>query len=172
MFRSDQEQIEAEMMKRPLSIEETYSFFGLMLGFFSPAAMFVRFSVEANVEIWVYGIMLIINLITTVVGYFSGKLIAKMVRSVEKSDWTLMLLVLPFFGIIWGIITGGAGGILIFIFGAIFGAILGAMVGGVALPIFTVFHRLIKKGELIETKHFLPLAFGVTFLICGFILGL
>lgn len=83
-----------------------------------------------------------------------------------------MVLALPFIGLLWGGVAGAAGGIVVFIFGAFFGAILGGMVGSVALPLFTIFHRLLKKGESIERKHFLPLAFGITFIICGFIFGL
>jgi hypothetical protein len=69
-------------------------------------------------------------------------------------------------------VTGAAGGIFIFIIGALFGAILAAMVGSIAVPAFTIFHRLLKRGEMIERKHFLPLAFGITFIITAFILGL
>lgn len=172
MFRTEKEKLESELMKNPLSLDQTFAYFGLILGIFSPLAMFLRIAINGRIEEWIFGIMLVINLITAVVGYFSGKLIAKMVRSVENSSWLLMLLTLPIFGLLWGIITGGAGGTVVFVFGAFFGAILGGLVGGIALPFFTIFHRLLNKGERIETKHFLPLAFGVTFVICGFILGL
>jgi hypothetical protein len=83
-----------------------------------------------------------------------------------------MILMMPLIGLLWGMISGGAGGVIVFIFGAFFGAILGGIVGSLALPLFTIFHRLMKKGENIELKHFLPIAFGITFIICGFILGL
>jgi hypothetical protein len=83
-----------------------------------------------------------------------------------------MVFALPFRGVLWGIITGGAGGIIVFFIGAFFGALLGSMVGSVALPAFTVFHRLLKKGDLMDARHFLPIGFGVTFIICALILGL
>ncbi len=143
-----------------------------MLGAFPPAALFLRFAFEGKVDGWVFGVMFIINLISAVVGFFSGKIVAKIVRYIENNSWSVMLLALPFIGMLWGGVSGAAGGIVVFIFGAFFGAILGGMVGSVALPIFTIFHRLLKKGESIELKHFLPIAFGVTFVICGFILGL
>jgi hypothetical protein len=82
------------------------------------------------------------------------------------------MLTLPFIGILWGILTGGLGGILIFIIGAVFGGILAAMVGSVAVPSFTVFHRLLKKGDVMERNQFLPIASGITFIISAFILGL
>lgn len=83
-----------------------------------------------------------------------------------------MLLALPFVGILWGILAGGAGGIIIFVVGAVFGAMLGAAVGSVALPVFAIFHRLLKTGEFIDRRQFLPLAFGITLIISAFILGL
>jgi len=172
MYASDREKLEVELMKTPLSLEKTFSYFGLILGAFPPAAMFIRFAVDGRVDGWVFGVMFIINLISAVVGFFSGKVVAKAVRFFETKSWSAMILMMPLVGLLWGMITGGAGGVIIFIFGAFFGAILGGMVGGLALPVFTIFHRLMKKGENIELKHFLPIAFGVTFIICGFILGL
>ena len=172
MYRNDREKLEAGMMKNPLELEKTFSYFGLLLGIFPPAAMFIRFAIDARVDGWVFGVMFIINLISAVVGFFSGKLVAKIVRPAENLSWSSMLLILPLIGLLWGIITGAAGGVIVFVFGAFFGALLGGIVGSLALPFFTVFHRLLKRGESIELKHFLPVAFGVTFVICGFILGL
>jgi hypothetical protein len=68
--------------------------------------------------------------------------------------------------------AGGAGGIIIFGVGAFFGAMVGSLVGSVALPFFSIFHRLLKRGDKIESKHFLPLAFGIAFIISAFFLGL
>lgn len=172
MFRDNREKLEAAAMKNPLSLEKTFSYLGLILGAFPPAAMFIRFAIDGRVEGWVFGVMLIINLISSVVGFFSGKVIAKAVRYFENLNWMTMILVLPFLGLLWGIGAGGAGGIIVFVIGAFFGAILGGIVGSVALPAFTILHRFLKKGEMIEFKHFLPIAFGITFTICGFILGL
>lgn len=172
MYRTDREKLEAGLMKNPLELEKTFSYFGLLLGMFPPAAMFIRFAIDARVDGWVFGVMFIINLISAVVGFFSGKIVAQIVRPAENLSWSAMLLMLPLVGLLWGIITGAAGGVIVFVFGAFFGALLGGIVGSIALPFFTVFHRLLKRGESIEFKHFLPIAFGVTFVICGFILGL
>lgn len=175
MFRTDQEKIEADLMRNPLNTEKVYSYLGLLLGTFPPAAFFTKFAIDSKVafgeEAWIFGVLFIVNLISAVVGYFSGKLIAKSVRETEKYSWHAMFLVLPFIGMFWGMLAGGAGGAIIFIFGAFFGAILGALVGGIALPVFTIFHRLMKRGDFIELKHFLPIAFGITFAICSFIIG-
>lgn len=176
LYQSERERTEAAMMKNSLSTVQAFSYFGLALGTFSPAAIFTRFLIDSSAlrgeDVWVLGVLAIVNILSAVVGFFSGKLIGKMVREVENYSWAMMILVLPFIGILWGIITGGASGIIILIVGAFFGAILGAAVGSVALPVFALFHRLLKKGDVIDRKLFLPLAFGITFIICGFILGL
>lgn len=172
MYHSDREKLESELMKNPFSLDKTFSYFGLMLGAFPPAAIFIRIVMEGRTETWVFGVMFIVNLISAIVGYFSGKLIAKAVRAAENLSWTKMILLLPFLGLFWGIMSGGAGGIVILFIGAFVGAVIGGIVGSIALPFFTIFHRLLKKGEMIERKHFLPIAFGITFIISGFILGL
>lgn len=176
LFRTEKEAIEAELMKNPLDLEKTFSYFGLILGIFTPAAFFAKFAFDSGMmqrgEVWILGVLFIVNLISAIVGYFSGKIIANSVREIEKYPWWAMFLFLPFVGMLWGIIAGGAGGVVIFLFGAFFGAILGGAVGSVALPVFVGLHRLLKKGEMIERNHFLPIAFGITLTICSFILGL
>lgn len=176
LFRSEQEKTEAALIKNPLSTIQTFAWFGLLLGTFPPAAIFTRLLIESrglnDGDLWFIGVIAIVNVICAVVGYFSGKLIGKIVGELEKTSWLSMIFVLPLVGILWGILAGGAGGVIILIIGAFFGAFLGSAVGSVALPAFTIFHRLLKKGDMIDRRHFLPIAFGVTFIICAFILGL
>ncbi len=176
LFGSDQEKTAAAMMKNPLSVENSFAYFGLLLGILTPAAMFIKFFSDAGAfrsrDFWILGVLAVINLITAIVGYFSGKLIAKIVAALENLSWSSMILTLPFIGILWGILAGGAGGVIVFVIGAFFGAFLGAAVGSVALPAFAVFHRLLKKGDKFDRKHFLPIAFGITFIVSAFILGM
>lgn len=176
LFRSEREKTEAALMENPLSAESAYAFFGLLLGTFPPLAMFIRFFAEKGIlrveDFWIVGVLAIINLIAATVGYFSGKLVGRIVRELEKSSWSYMLFSLPFIGILWGILAGGAGGVIVFVVGAFFGAALGAAVGAVALPAFTIFHRLLKRGDQLDRRHFLPLAFGIAFIISAFVLGL
>ena len=174
-YRTDREKFESELMQHPLSPDKVFSFFGLMLGTLPPATVFARFILETRTfesrDVWVIGVLVIVNIVTAIVGYFSGKLIAKMVTGVENYRWPIMIMILPLIGLLWGIMAGGAGGFVIFVFGAIFGAFIGGAVGAAALPIFVLFHRLMKRGDMIEAKHFLPLALGITLSICTFILG-
>jgi hypothetical protein len=170
-----QERVETGLVKSPITTQNAFSYFGLMLGTFPPMALFGKFVANANFrgeEIWVIPFLVFVNAVCAGAGYFSGKLIGKLVAETEKWNWASMLLVSPLIGILWGIMAGGAGGIFIFLIGAIFGAIIAAMVGGVALPIFTAFHRWLKKGDVIGRDQFLPLALGITLIISAFILGL
>lgn len=175
-FRSEREKFDAALMSNPLSMEKTFAYFGLLLGTFPPMAMFTRFFFEKGVfrveDFWILGVVAVVNLIAAIVGYFSGKLIAKIVGELEKLSWHYMILALPFVGIFWGMLAGGAGGMVIFLVGAFFGAALGGAVGAAALPAFTIFHRFLKKGDLFDRRHFLPIAFGIVFAISAFILGL
>jgi hypothetical protein len=175
LFHSEKERMRVASMKNPMSDKQAFAYFGLLLGIFPPAAIFARFFMNAGnfrgEDFWILGVVAVVNLITAVVGYFSGKVVGKLVGELERLSWSKMLLVLPFIGFLWGALAGGAGGIIIFLIGAIAGAIFGATVGSLALPVFAIFHRLMKYGDKLEQNHFLPLSFGITFIVCAFILG-
>lgn len=176
LYKSIREKEEATFLKNPLSIENAISYFGLLIGTVTPTAIFTRFSIDAKIfhgdDLWILGIFAIVNLITAIVGFVSGRHIGKLVAELENQSWSSMMLALPFVGIFWGILTGGAGGVIVLAVGAFLGAAIGAAVGGIALPAFVLFHRLLKCGDQIDRKHFLPLAFGITFVISAFFLGL
>jgi hypothetical protein len=175
-YRTDRERLEAEMMTSPLTTEKAFAYFGLMLGLFPPLSLLIKFFTDSQVlrpdDLWILPLLFLANVFSAVVGYFSGKVVGRSVAAVEKIPLWAMMLVLPFVGLLWGMVSGAAGGLPIFIVGAFFGAFVGGAVGAAALPVFALLHRLVKRGDMIELKHFLPLAFGVTLSICSFILGL
>lgn len=178
MFRDEKERFEASLLENPLTTKQVFAQFGLMLGLFPPMAMFAKFIYHSigrnpyNDDTWVIFLLLVVNFVCAVTGYFSGKLIGGIVSQIEKLHWASMLLIAPFIGILWGVMTGAAGGVFIFVIGAFFGAAIASLVGGAALPIFTIFHRLLKKGDVIERDQFLPIAMGITLIISAIILGL
>lgn len=173
LYRNEREKTEAEMMRHPIQFKRAFAYFGLLLGAFPPAAFFLKFFFQTNGnETGIFFLLLFVNLVCAAVGFFTGKIIGSIVRELENQSWHLMLVTLPFIGLFWGIITGGAGGIFIFLIGALFGAIIAAIVGAIALPAFAIFHRLLKKGDVIERNQFLPIACGITFIISAFIVGL
>lgn len=158
-------------MKNPLTTEKAFACFGFLLGLFPPAAIFLKMFHD-KVEPGIVILFVFVNLVCAAAGFSAGKLIGRMISTAENYSWNKMLPLLPLIGILWGILAGGIGGIFIFVIGAIFGAFIAAVVGSVAIPVFTIFHRLLKRGEMIELKHFLPLAFGLALTISAFILGL
>ncbi len=178
MFHTERERLEAELMKSPLATEKALAYFGAMLGLFPPFALFSRIVFEnfkrnpVSEDFWLIPLLLFVNFVCMVTGYFSGKLVGKVVVELEKYSWAGMLLLMPIIGVLWGMATGAAGGVFIFVIGAIFGAIFAGMVGGVALPAFAIFHRWLKSGDSIEEKHFFPIALGITCIITALILGL
>lgn len=175
LLKNRQEEFEEKVMVSPIQTEKAYALFGLLLGTFPPMAMFSKFvyqNLKNSDDFWAIFLLIFVNSVCSVVGYFSGKLIGKIMAEMEKKSWTAMLLASPFIGVLWGIMAGGAGGFFIFIIGAIFGAAIAALVGGAAFPVFSIFHRLLKKGDSIERDQFLPIALGITFIISALILGL
>ena len=176
-FRTEREYLEVELMKNPLATEKAVAYFGAMLGLFPPFALFSRIvfdhfkNVNNSDDFWMIPLLLFVNLVCTVAGYFSGKLIGKIVVELEKYSWTGMLLAMPFIGILWGVMTGAAGGVFLFVIGAFVGALAAAIVGGTALPAFAILHRSMKKGDFIEEKHFFPIALGISCIITALILG-
>lgn len=175
LYRSPREKLEAETMRRPLSFEQAFAYFGLMLGAFPPATIILKMLVgDASLhgpDFWIFLVFAFANIVTAVAGYFSGILVGKAVREIMKlRGWKRMAL-LPFLGLTWGLVSGGAGGIFIFLIGSIVGAVIGGAVGTVALPTFALLHHFTRRGESIDTKYFLPLALGITFAICAFILS-
>lgn len=171
LYASEQERLEALLIKQPLTTEEAYSQLGLLIGVFLPAAIFTM-ALRRTPMSWFLLMPIAANIISSIVGYHSGKIIGGMVKSLEKKSWSKMLLILPFVGILWAIMAGGAGGFTFFGVGAIFGAIIASFFAVPAILAFTVLHRFLKRGEIIERSQFLPVAFGVTFVLTAFIVGL
>lgn len=175
-FRSDREEFEAAAMKRPLTAEKAFAYLGLTLGSLGPFSIFFNIVLNANgfdpgfgLAI---GLFLIANTATAAMGFWTGKIVGRAIVSLRSRAWPAFVALSLLLGIAWGGISGGFGGFFLFIIGGFFGAIIGAMAGSVVLPVFAITHRLLASGNLIEMKHFLPLAFGTVLTVCAFILGL
>ena len=173
---SEQEKFEATLMENPFSAEKGFSYFGLLLGTFPPAAIFIKLFIEGVIphesEIWLIPMMVLVNFIAALKGYVSGKLIGKTILKLESYSWFSMLFILPFLGFSWGLTIGCIAGLFLFVVGALFGGLIGGIVGSFALPAFTTLHRLLKRDDKIDRKYFVPTALGITFAISALILGL
>ncbi len=175
LFKNIQEELAEKTMAFPIKTEKAYALFGLLLGTFPPMAMFSSVaysSLKRSDDFWLLFVLFLMNSVCSVVGYFAGKFVGRIMAELERKSWLFMLSLAPFVGILWGIMAGGAGGLIFILIGAIVGGIIAAIVGGSAFPVFSIFHRLMKKGDSIERDHFLPIAFGITFIISAFILSL
>lgn len=167
-------ELAANAMRRPLDSRTAFAYLGLMLGAFPPASFFLSYLVSngASDEVWIAALLFWVNLVTAATGFFLGKVVGSILSNFGKQSFTFFALLTPLIGFLWGAICGAAGGVFIFVIGAFFGAFIGGIVGAVALPSFLLVHRQLKTGDIIEFKHFLPIAAGITFSICAFILNL
>ncbi|NNE99640.1 MAG: hypothetical protein HKN25_11525, partial [Pyrinomonadaceae bacterium] len=107
LYRFEDERFEGSLLEHPLTTEEVFARFGLFLGTFPPAVIFGKFIFEAldgnpNDEYWVIPLLLFVNFITATAGFYSGKLVGKIMGELEKLPWLAMILALPFVGLLWG----------------------------------------------------------------------
>jgi hypothetical protein len=175
LYRTQGERIDSSLMTSPIDSRKAYSYFGLMIGSLPPLAMLFN---------WIGGLarvdgLFVLLLLTTVaagatgaVGYSTGRYIPAAVKYASRFGFPNHLLFLSMFGFAWGAISGAIGGLFLFVIGAVPGSIVGGVVGATVLPVLATLHSLMRRGDLIEMKHFLPISFGITLTLCAFILGL
>ena len=168
------------LMRRPVSTRQAYALFGMLLGALPPAAIFARmlgYSDSPQSRLGsdmseLFFLFVAMNVVCCLVGWCVGSGLARAALKAERSSWLKMLHTMPLIGAAWGGVTGLAGGFLFFGIGALFGAAFAIPVGAAGFLIFALFHRLLERGGMIETRHFLPLACGITTVIAAFILGI
>lgn len=176
LYPTERDRLEAAMMRHPISNEKTYAAFGLLLGSLPPASIFLRVLGYASdirpEQFWIVALLLLVNTGAALTGFFTGKFVGRSMNYLYALSFSKRLPLLVLIGLTWGIIAGAGGGVFFFVFGALFGAMIGGIVGAAALPIFAILHNFLRAGEVVDRRHFLPLAFGITLTICAFILGL
>lgn len=170
-FPTEDSRLRFELMRNQLTAEKAFALFGLFIGISAPFSIILRFILDAHIEAWLVALCLAANSVTAAAGYFTGRITGKMVRISQEYDWITMTIFLTALGAVWGLFCGFAGGLVILIFGAIVGGAFGLATGAVALPLFSIFHRLLKYKDEIELRHFLPLSIGTALTISAFILG-
>jgi hypothetical protein len=176
-YRSEIERIEVELMRSPVNAQRSFACFGAMLGgvpLFTVIlrVLFERTSTFSGNDIgWLILMMLMANA-ASITGYYTGKVVGPMALKVELFRWSTMLPLLPLIGFLWGAVAGAGGGLIAFGIGAIPGFLVGGLVGALTVPAFIIVHRLIRSGDSIELKHFLPLSIGIVLMLCAFILSI
>ncbi|HVF51476.1 MAG TPA: hypothetical protein VNA19_15420 [Pyrinomonadaceae bacterium] len=181
LFRNAREEREMLLMRRPVPTARAYSLFGMLLGLVPPAVIFYRMcgyplmqkpSVGTSERLTFFLFCFAMNAICCIVGRLMGAKLGKWIDDLERASWTKMILVSLLVGLLWAIVTGATGGLIVFIIGAFFGIFCAAPVGALGFLSFTSLHRLVARGGMIDARHLWPLACGVTFIIAALILGL
>ncbi|HUF04077.1 MAG TPA: hypothetical protein VMM38_07865 [Aridibacter sp.] len=144
------------------------------MGILPPSAFFLRIALGApGNEIGLFFLVtLLVGSAAATTGYFTGKIVGTIVKELDGFPWPARFTALPFVGLTWGILAGGAGGALVFLFGAIPGAVIGAAAGFAALPVFATLHSALRQKTGIEKRHLYPTAIGVAGTIAALILGI
>lgn len=172
--RRAREEEQALAFERPVSTQEAFARFGALMGLLPPAAIFGRALwaiVETDAFMWLVLPALVMNLICCAVGRAMAVKLASTVDNVERRSWAWTLIMPALLGMLWGLVSGAAGGFLFFGFGAIFGVLCAVPVGALGFALFTPLHRLLARGGMIEGRQLWPLACGVNGLIAALILS-
>jgi hypothetical protein len=180
LFRNGAEEAQMLLMSRTVSAQRAYALFGMLLGALPPAAIFARllgYGANGSMRMMMsdaalFILCLLMNVVSCLGGYLLGSALSRGAFKLERSSWTRMLLVMPLIGAVWGIATGAMGGVFFFGGGAIIGAAFALPIGMIGFLLFAILHRMLERGGMIETRHFLPLACGITSIIAALILGL
>ncbi len=167
---------ESVTVSRAVDSAKAHALFGLTLGLIPTTAIFAKlfnFGSTFRIEdIWILIPAAFAVAGTSWAGWRGGGFAASWVERAGDSGISSIILTIPLIGAVWGLAAGAVGGAFMFVFGALFGAIIGASVGAVTLPIFTLFHQLLKRDDDIDIRHLLPLSIGISSVVAGFVLGL
>jgi len=165
-------------MRRPVATREAYARFGLLLGAFVPAAIFYRmfnYGFQANGsgfgQLWFPLLLVAMNLACALTGGKWGARVGGTIDAYEHESWHRMSICAMGLGALWGLNTGAVGGVLYFGVGSLFGAFIALPVGMLGFLIFTLLHRLMARGGMIDARHVWPLAYGVVLTITALILS-
>ena len=174
LARREREAVEAMRLSQPLSNAEAFAWFGTFLGLFPPAAIFARAlerGVKTESDFMVLLFCLVMNAVCCHVGRAMGRHLGGKLGDPRDRAWGMTLLTAILFALVWGVVTGAAGGAPVIGIGAIFGVVCALPVALVGFPAFMLLHRLLSRGGMIEERHLWPLAFGVPCVIAATIMS-
>jgi hypothetical protein len=178
LFRNAREEEQLRLMRRPVASREAYARFGLLLGALVPAAIFYRmfgygFDTGGSGfgKPFLPGLLLVMNIICGWMGRKMGAVCGGRIDDYERASWHRMCVCATGLGALWGLTTGSVGGVLFFGIGSMFGAFIALPFGMLGFLLFTLFHRLMAHGGMIDARHVWPLACGVVLTITALILS-
>jgi hypothetical protein len=162
------------LMSRPASSYEAFALFGALTGLFPPAAIFARifgYGLTDKFNFTLFVVCVWMTVVCCLVGYVMGGYVGKRMEALERRSWAVKIFCAIAYGMLWGLLTGGTGGFIFIIIGAVFGALIAMPIGALAFGLFVPLHRLLARGGMIDRRHLLPLAFGITVAIAAAILA-
>lgn len=176
MFRTSRERYEAHLIRRPLPATTVFGLFGLIIGSLPPLAIAVK-SISETVTLRpphfiLIALLVVSSIVTGIVGAVLGRRVPAAIDSARGLRIPNRLAALVLLGISWGAVSGIAGGVFLFLFGAFFGAIVGAVIGALTVPAMVTMYEILRRGEVMDSRHFAPIAIGLTLAVCAFIIGL
>lgn len=174
--RGDEDEAASIALAPALAPAEAYRWFGAFLGLFPPAAIFSNFlfSSSGGEKVWLFPILLCVamNAVCCLVGRHAGFYCGHLLGDPRRHSGSGLVFKSVLLAVLWAVLTGGAGGAVVYGIGAIFGAMFALPVAIVAFPVFALLHRLHARGGMIEERNFWPLAFGVPGVVAALILSL
>ena len=138
--------------------------FGIMyLGKLKAPAAVAPTSGETDLTV----LFILIGVLCSVAGLIAGAVIGRLIIFIRRLHWTLPIIISPIFGLIWGIMTGGAGGFPVFVVGALFGAIVAVPFGVLGFLIFTALYESLARrtGGILGWRKVSFAAIGTLFLL-------
>ena len=178
LFRNAREEEQLRLMRRPVASRVAYARFGLLLGAFVPAALFYRmfnYGIDPRgsdaAQLFMPLLLLAMNVVCGLMGWRMGAACGSRIDDYERTSWHRMCICAAGLGALWGLTTGALGGILFFGIGSLFGAFIALPFGMLGFLLFTLLHRLMARGGMIDARHLWPLACGVVLTITALILS-
>jgi hypothetical protein len=169
--RSPREEEEALMIRRPLTTEQAFARFGLLLGTLPPAAIFVRLISAFHFPELVSLIFVPMLLVCALLGRRMGAQAGRGFDAGARGSWARTIITALEDACVWAAATGAAGGAIFFGVGAIFGFLCAFAVALPAFALFAAFHRTLARGGMIDARRLAPLAWGINAAIAALILS-
>lgn len=162
-----------------LTTAEAYAWLGTLLGLFPPFAIFARIIGDAfwrgsgaSGGLLYWGLFfLLMNAVCCLVGRQMGRFVWRRFGGAGSASVPGLLLRSVLMAVVWGVVTGAAGGALVFLVGAVVGAACALPVALGAFPVFAVLHRALSRDGMIEETRLWPVAFGVPLVAAALILS-
>lgn len=169
---SDDRPLSTSLLDQRLDLAGSLRLFGVAIGTVPTAAILFRlFVLDSSPNPGVLLLAILATAVTGLVGYLTAGGTAKALERVLSTSFLRSLLLVPIIGLAWGVISGAAGGLFLFVLGALVGGVIGGMVAGTALPLFVGLFSLAAEEGDISIKRFLPIAAGISGSAAALFLG-